>query len=364
MRLVPTLLILVVVGGIIFKYSRRTPPTPVEPVASLTSKRKLTPRLPAPRMQVPAPIVESPAEEVQATNIITLLRAGKELPRVSLAQIQPYLEANHRSAASLLAAFRVTSDPTLLQEAREKFPNDPQVAFAAMYQNGSPEERRQWLDNLKQSAPDNALANYLSAFDHFNSGRADQAVQDLTAAAGKPKWQDYSMDSIQSTEEAYRAAGYSEAEAKAAAVMGQPLPQLKELKDLGRNLSELANSYRQAGDEASAQAALQIGLGLGQRLEDPSARSPLVNNLVGLAIEQQILSTMDPASPYDNAGHTVKDQLDELARRRTALADLSKNTSGVIEKLSDQDLITYLDRQKTFGAQNALQWVLSRQVQQ
>jgi hypothetical protein len=363
-RLVATFLILVAAGFIFFNYSRRPVPTPVEPVASLSSKSKLTPRLPAPRMHVPAPAVESQPEELPTTNIVTLLRAGKELPKLSLAQVQPYLEANHRSAASLLAAFRATGDASLLQEAREKFPNDPRVDFTAMYQSGSPEERRQWLDNLKQSAPDNALANYLSAFDHFKSGQADQAVQDLVAAASKLKWQDYSMDSIQSTEEAYRAAGYSEADAKAAAVMGQPLPQLKDLKELGRNLSELANSYRQAGDEASAQAALQMGLNLGQRLEDPSARSPLVNNLVGMAIEQQILSAMDPVSSYDNAGHTVKDQLDELARRRTALTDLSKNTSGIVEKLSDQDLITYLDRQKTFGAQNALEWVLNKRGQQ
>ncbi|WP_150107483.1 hypothetical protein, partial [Pedosphaera parvula] len=271
-RLVAILLIMAAAGLIIFKYSRQPAPAPVEPVALLSSKTNLTPRLPAPRMLVTAPVTGSQPEELQPTNIVALLRAGKELPKLNLSQLQTYLDANHRSAASLLAAFRATGDASLLQEAREKFPNDPRVAFVAIYQNGSPEERRQWIDNLKQSAPDNALGDYVSAFDHFKSGQTDQAVQDLVAASGKSKWQDYSMDSMQNAEEAYRAAGYSEAEAKAAAVMGQPLPQLAELKGLGRNLGELANSYRQAGDEASAQAALQMGLNLGQRLEDPSAQ--------------------------------------------------------------------------------------------
>ena len=36
------------------------------------------------------------------------------------------------------------------------------------------------------------------------------------------------------------------------------LPQLQQVKDLGLSLVDLAKSYRQAGDETSAQAALQI----------------------------------------------------------------------------------------------------------
>jgi tetratricopeptide (TPR) repeat protein len=361
-RLVVMLFIIAAAALIGFRYSQQHAPARVEPVASLSSKTNLTPRLPAPRMRVTAPITGYQPEELQPTNIVALLRAGKELPKLKLSQLQTYLDANHRSAASLLAAFRATGDASLLQEARERFPNDPRVAFVAIYQNGSPEERRQWIDNLKQSAPDNALGHYVSAFDHFKSGQTDQAVQDLVAASGKSKWQDYSMDSIQNAEEAYRAAGYSEVEAKAVAVMEQPLPQLSELKGLSQNLIELANSYRQAGDEASAQAALQMGLNLGQRLEDPS-QVFLINNFVGLAIERQILRSMDPASPYDNAGHTVKDQLDELARQRDAIRDLNKVTSGFLEKMSDQDLISYLDREKMFGSQNAMQWVLSRYPQ-
>jgi len=39
-------------------------------------------------------------------------------------------------------------------------------------------------------------------------------------------------------------------------------PQLAHLKRLGQDVAELATLYRQAGDEASAQAALQMGLNL------------------------------------------------------------------------------------------------------
>ena len=162
-----------------------------------------------------------------------------------------------RNAAGLLAAFRTTGDPTLLKEAMEKYPNDPQVAFeAAFARDLSPEEQRQWLNTFEKSAPDNALANYLSALNYFNSGEIDQGVQELTAASGK-QFDDYTLDRVQDDVEAYLAAGYSMADAKAIASSQLLLPQLAQLKKLGLNAVDLANAYRQAGDSLLPEAALQ-----------------------------------------------------------------------------------------------------------
>ena len=110
------------------------------------------------------------------------------------------------------------------REAKERFGSDPRVQFTAVFNSDSPEERSQWLDQLKQAAPDNALPNYLRAFDDLKAGRTEQGVQELTAAAGKAGFEDYALDFIQSAEEAYRSAGCSEAEAKMIAGMGLPLP--------------------------------------------------------------------------------------------------------------------------------------------
>ena len=76
----------------------------------------------------------------------------------------------------------------------QKYPNDPHVDFEALLQtNAMPDGRRQWLSAFEKSAPDNALANYLSAADYFKSGQADQALQELSAASGKQGFQDYSI---------------------------------------------------------------------------------------------------------------------------------------------------------------------------
>jgi tetratricopeptide (TPR) repeat protein len=323
-------------------------------------------------MAVLAPAAEPQVDSAKSTDLLTRLLNGDEALKLSLRQVEPYLQENRRSAGSLLAAFRATDDPALLREAVEKYPNEPQVNFAAYFafrNESSPEERRQRLEAFKQSAPDNSLANYLSAQDYFKSGQTDQAVRELIDAVGMSRFQDYSGEFVQNAEEAYRAAGYSEADAKAVAAFGLPLPQLAELRGLGRNIGELAALYQQAGDEASAQAALQMGVNLGRQVGEPSGQNYLIGDLVGLAIERQILERMDPANPYDNAGTTVKDRLEELARRREMYREFQgpvddsgrwSSASDVMEALSEQDRISFFDRVKILGEIEALRWARNR----
>jgi hypothetical protein len=215
-----------------------------ESLSNRVARAARAPRLPAPPVQFTAPAVALPAELLQSSNLYALI-TNKQATLTS-AQVEPYLNANRRSAASLLAAFRTTGDQALLEEAMQKYPHDPQVAFeAVLRKDAPPAERRQWLDAFKQSVPDNALANYLSALDHFKAGQTDQAVQDLVAASGKAQFQDYSLDRVQDDEEAYLSAAYPVAEAKVVATSYLLLPQLAQMRDLGRNIVDLANSYRQ-----------------------------------------------------------------------------------------------------------------------
>jgi hypothetical protein len=151
-------------------------------------------------------------EEVY-TNLYDRLAAKAKT--ITADKLRDYLASNHRKAASLLAAYRVSDDPTLLEEAKKNFPNDPQVAFEAALQNGlSPEEHRLWLDAFEKAAPDNALANYLSAGDYFKNGQTEQALQEMAAAAGKSQFQEFTVDRIEADDEAYLSAGVSLVESR------------------------------------------------------------------------------------------------------------------------------------------------------
>jgi len=189
--------------------------------ASLSNRLERTGAMPAPRL--PAPPLQGvtaarSAEEASTTNLIAYMVHGGEAPRTTAAQLKRYLDDNHRSPDSLLSAYRTSHDASLLQEAMAKYAGNPQVAFEAlMNKDGSPTERREWLEAFKRAAPENPLANYLSALDYFRSGQSDQAVQELIAAGGRPGFADYTVERIQTDAEAYRAAGYSEADARMAA---------------------------------------------------------------------------------------------------------------------------------------------------
>src|SRR2546427_2599930 len=81
------------------------------------------------------------------------------------------------------------------------------------------------------------------------------------------------------------------------------------MKRVVSNMVDLAHSYRQVGDEASAQAALQMAANLGQRYANGTAGEPEVSQLVGMAVERIALGKMDPNSPYGGDGQTVRDRM-------------------------------------------------------
>ena len=110
-----------------------------------------TPRLPAPAFQF-SHAADSGIDTLQSTNFYNRLK-DKDF-KLTPEQVESYLRSSGRSAASLLAAYRTTSDPALLSEAMRNFPDNPEVAYeAATTKNVSPDEQRHWLDVLKKVGP-------------------------------------------------------------------------------------------------------------------------------------------------------------------------------------------------------------------
>jgi hypothetical protein len=315
------------------------------------------PRLPAPQATPNYQASEAEAEPVASTNLFALIFHGGNPPELTPDQVQTYLKENNRSAASLLTAFRATKDTNLLAEALEKYPHDPQVNYASLFDASSPEERRQRMEAFKQSAPDNALGNYLSAFDYIKAGQNDLAIQELTAASSKEKFSDYSLEFVQSAEEAWRAAGYTVADSKTIAAMELLLPDLKELRDLSRNTVALASSYQQAADGASAQALLRMNINLGIRFNGAPGEA-LISQLVGIAIEADSLRAMSPTAEYAS-GQTVQQRLDQLTQQRNELKDLANNES-LLENMPAKDVISYWDRWRGFGSESTLRWAAGK----
>jgi RNA polymerase sigma factor (sigma-70 family) len=285
--------------------------------------------------------------------------------RLTLAQVAPYLNANGRSGSNLLAAFRITGEPALLAEAMEKFPNEPLVGFEAATRNdASPEERRAGLEAFKKAAPDNALAYYLSALDYFKAGNKVAAVQELTAAVDKPQFQDYTPERIQNNEAVYLAAGFPPGQAKMMGNWFLPEAQLVQVRELGQNLVDLSGTYREAGDQESSAAALQMALDLGKRFDDPSAGQSMRWQLIGIRVERAALGAMDAAGPIPGTDQLVQDRLNQLAGQMQSIQALSKQADPIWKTLSDQDWTDYHSQIAALGEEGALRWLVNNYGQQ
>lgn len=207
-----------------------------------------------------------------------LLAENGEIPALPPEAIARWLALNGTNAAALLAARQAGGGRTHLYEALTNFPNDPRVLFAASGLEDGSITRRELLDRFKSVAPENALPDYLSARDHFKAGRTEEALADLASASAKSRFDDYTLDAIQNTEDLYLQAGKSPAEAKALAATSTLLPHLAQFKGLAQEMGALQRERLAAGDlagaEQLAQAGFQLsehlGTGEGSRLPDQS----------------------------------------------------------------------------------------------
>lgn len=299
-----------------------------------------------------------PATNSATTNLFTRFKDGA--PWLTPQQLDAFLQANGRRPAALLAAYRTGKDMASLREALAKYPNDPQVAFeAATCPWMTDDEKRPWLKAFEQAAPDNALAYYLSAVDDLKNGRTDDALRELAGVTGK-HFDDYTQTREQDNVDAFISAGYSAAEAQTASSTSLLIPQVTTMKQLGLQLVDLANTYTQAGDPASAQAVLQTALNLGQTIEGTAPTSPTITQLVGFAVEKMALEKMDPSAVIGANGQTVQDALNRIAQTRQAMKDVDNAAEPLLPNLTDEDMVNYINRRTLFGEIAAMQWVVNK----
>jgi hypothetical protein len=331
-------------------------PQPAPEVVAHAPARTISKNLPVPRSRV-VPLKNSiPGVPFTQTEMYALLKT-KRLS-LTLAEVQPFLEANQRSAKSLLAAFRTTSDLSLLSEAAQKYPADPHVALEAAIRIGAtPTERLAWVDVLRQASPDNSLPDYLAASAHFQAGDQAAAVQDLIAASGKTSFSDFSRDRTQGNEEAYLSAGTTTGDAKLFSSIGPAEPHLVQLKELARDVLGLATTYQQAGDSSSHESALQIAVDLGHRLSDPG--QTMLRQTVGISIERVALQAMDPASLFDTCGLTVQGRLNQLTSRIDEIRSSAQQTDPLWKTLNDQDWVNFEGQLSANGEEAALRWLVA-----
>ncbi len=309
------------------------------------------------------PAVAGGAPLTNVSNRIATWLDGKDFPRLDANQAEAFVQKQKRRPEALLAAYQASNERAFLREAMTKHPRDPRVVLAAACPAGPPEnnpearaERRKWLDTLKQISPDNGLTYYLSAADHFKSGQPEIAEKEVLAGAGKPM-RNYFFESLQSAEEAFRSGGFSIAEAKALAAITLFMPHLAQLRDLGADLVARSNSYRQSEDSATGDKMLRAAMKLGSQIDRTNSLT-ILENLVGIGIQQNALKTLNPSLAFGNSGETVRAQIERLSQRRAALRATAQAFNKRLVTMSESEVGNYFERQRAVGEAAAEQLAL------
>jgi hypothetical protein len=318
-----------------------------------------------PREELPPPVappVVAPRQALDSSPIAIDEDTETNALALPRDKVEEYL-GRHRSAASLLAAYGALQDTNLLNEAAANFPNDPQVQWAMLTsQDLSGADRRKWLEAFKSSAPDNSLANYLSAAEHFKTGDRAAALNEITAASGKGLFKDYALESMIDEQELRRACGQSAMLAMhgngwSAALLQEMAP----LKAVANGVADAQQQLKDSGDAAGAEQLVQMGLALSGRLNGGEGNKFVIGELVGNAIEARMLAALEPNTPYDSlGGKTPTQRKEEMQQSKAAQRELMKVLPEAYGVLNEAEWVSYSDRLKTFGEREALKWLQQR----
>lgn len=342
---------IVIAAGIYF--SRRPAAPAVQPPAAQNIHAETTNR-PIPHVQAPSAVAAAPTQS-NSSDQQQMLRA----------KVDEYLRKHNRNSASLLTAFHALQDTNFLREAATNFPNDPRVQRTVLAQNLFPEDRRKWLDAFKASSPSNSLATYLSAGNYFKNHQPDAAIKELQAAAGMSQFNQYSMDTILDSEAFSQFNGTPPMESHIAAMSAMAadnMPELANVKSVVSGIRDAQQQYSNTGDTASVQSLAQAGLLLADRLTTGDSGKFIINQLVGMATENNVLAALDQNTsyPFLNGG-TPAQRLAELQQQKAAIRQFTQNQSSVLFLEPDQQA-NYWDRVKIYGELPAMQWLRQQNV--
>ena len=287
---------------------------------------------------------------------------------LSREKIEEYLALHHRDAASLLTAFHASMDPSkdkpdlsYLREAATNYPHDPHVQVAVLAHNAFPDDRRQWLDDFKASSPSNSLANYLSAREYFDQHNPNAALKELTEATSKRQFAEYSMESFLGMEDLFRSLGEPPritATAAMSAMAADNLPQLAGFKGIANGMADVQKQFAGAGDPTSVENLSQMGVVLANRLEQGDGGRFYINQLVGFAVENIVLQSLDQNTPYDFlGGQTPAQRVAAIKAQKQAFKESVANSTPLMPFMSDAEMVNYIERVKVYGEVPAMQWL-------
>ena len=317
------------------------------------------------------PVVQQPAATVAPAPAITeaLPTFGTEaFNQLAKERGAAWLASRNRDAVSLLAMWDLTGDETVLREAAEKFPGNPQVCLGMLgvvfEKEGNEADKKKWTNQLISADPQNPLGHYYKALLAQVAGDRAGVIAALETALGKKDRIDfYLRERMVGTKEGLLASGVPLKDAYFLSLAG-PIGKVSEGfyatgKLMGFFKTELAG-MKVPGQETEYQELAGLGLRLAeqQRLtESPS----LITELMAHGQRMRFLKELDPETEIANSGRSVAEELVLATAEKENLSNLMKEAAPAQQYLETAPIEVqgqYSDRMMMDGETAALRYLL------
>lgn len=282
---------------------------------------------------------------------------NKEIGAADLEKWLAGLKGDTRTIAEAYATVGLlNSDPDLLRKALEMDPDNPLILFhCAARGDFSDEERLVLAGRFLKQDPDNAMAAYLYSARLLGAGDSEKALEILRSATERHLMDDFNDKMGVMFEEALFGAGMSRDRAKLLSISNLSLPYITDFFNLSDSLNKMVKSL--PPEEASEIGALTAAMG--KRLGGQAESVTLINQIVGLKLEEKTLLGLPDDAPSPYQGLTVAEARESIANERENIKELMKHLPDLETILPGNPELSngYVDRFRTLGEVEALKWL-------
>ena len=276
-----------------------------------------------------------------------------------------WLATRERDAASLIAMLDLTGDNALLDEAAERFPNDPRVCLAMIARLNDGGDPMPWVESLIAAEPGNPAGWYLKARALAKAKKPEEAIQALreaTAIKGRPE--SHLRDRMVTVREAALASGASVREAASVAVMA-PLSRIDPTPIAGslRLLREQTDQAKAAGNLDKAAEIAALGAASAEHYALTHAPSTM-DEIVRLSLLKSSLQNLEADTEYGTGGKTAGTRVQEVEAEIKSLNELVQRDSLMddphLTRLTDSQVARFSDEYILHGEMAARRWLATQ----
>ncbi len=282
-----------------------------------------------------------------------------EFAKLTPEQIERYVESRGRDASSLIVAAMLGEDSDeWLDEAAERFPDDPGVAAAMILHRGENPEAGEWIGRLKENDPGNSLGYLFAAKSNLEAGEIDGALEEL-AALESTRLNDYRESWQSGFTDAYQSAGYQGLEAEWLGMSQVPVL-TGQLSRLSNGIGEAMIAAEKRGDRAAAEELGLSGMKAAALVGGRGDRDILITQLISVSMERKLLKQLDVFEFVPGDKRLVLERLAEMDEQIARIKSTIQSHAELLPTLTESELRQYTRHLHTDGELMAMEWLVAQ----